>query len=110
VSLRSPWRPIRRGLPQLVDFGWREMLTRTHVTMFVALGKGELRHQRFLPEELSWRNFPVFHAWALRTQRAHREQRHRPFYQTCLKRSLFRQVIPAETLSDTIRRLEPSPI
>jgi hypothetical protein len=41
------------GLPQLVDFGWREMLTRTHVAMFVALGKGELRHERLLPEELS---------------------------------------------------------
>jgi hypothetical protein len=53
VSLCSPRRPIRRGLPHLVDFGWRERLTRTHIAMFVALGKGKLRHQRFLPEELS---------------------------------------------------------
>ena len=88
MSLRSPRRPIRRGLPHLVDFGWRERLTRTHIAMFVALGKGKLRHQRFLPEELSWRNFPVFEARTLRTQRAHREQRRRPCYQTFLKKPL----------------------
>ena len=92
MPLRSPRRPIRRGLPHLVDFGWRERLTRTHVAMCVALGKGKLRHQRFLPEELSWRNFPVFDAWTLKIQRAQHEQRRRLCYQTFLKRPQNRKV------------------
>ena len=87
MSWRSPRRPIRRGLPHLVDFGWRERLTRTHVVMVWRLGKVSSGTRGS-----SLRNFPVFEAWSLRTQRAHREQRRRPCYQTFLKKPLFRNV------------------
>jgi hypothetical protein len=42
-----------RRFPQLLDLGWREMLSGTDVRMFVALGEGELRHAALLDAELS---------------------------------------------------------
>ena len=51
MSLRSPRRPIRRGLPHLVDFGWRERLRDAHRDVCSAW-EGELR------PEVSLRNFP----------------------------------------------------
>src|SRR2546425_2601400 len=41
------------GLAQLLDLGWREMLTGTDLGMFMTFRKGELRHGNILPEELS---------------------------------------------------------
>src|SRR5713101_6424908 len=40
-------------LAQAVDLGFGEILTGADVSMFVALGKRELRHQFFLDEQLS---------------------------------------------------------
>ena len=42
-----------RRLPQLLDLGWRAMLTGTHVRRCVALGKGEFGHQDRLAEGIS---------------------------------------------------------
>src|SRR5262249_43254739 len=42
-----------RGFAQLLDLGWREMLTRTDLRMFMTLGKGERGHPDLLAEELS---------------------------------------------------------
>jgi len=42
-----------RGLLQLGDLRWREMLTGTDLRMFMTLGKGELGHLDLLAEELS---------------------------------------------------------
>jgi hypothetical protein len=41
------------GFPEAVDFGGGQVLPGPDVRMFVAFGKGEFRHQRLLPEELS---------------------------------------------------------
>src|SRR5262249_30886397 len=55
------------------------------------------------------RDMSVDDGWPLHAARAQGKPGRRSYSQTCLQRPLFRHVIPAETLSDTVRRLEPSP-